>query len=234
MKSELSFDLQTTRNATHLLLKTPGIYFLYSDDWRLLYIGKSTNVKMRVRKHLKSFVYKGDLSYSKTFFYIGVIEYPIEQLESIEVELINKHKPLLNIKDTSYVNEEISLKFNNYDKSSIKKCEYIYLSNESCNLNSLNDGYCYLHSQNKPYLPWIVKGKFVTSELCRLLYEEQHHIVQKGMYFYMSKKTFIKFVEENKELDIDIEDSKDYMRFRKHKIIIDDQHEIRLMQYPKP
>ncbi len=62
-----------------------GIYFLYHND-ELIYIGKSTCIKSRLKSHINKF-----------FNFFSYVEIPQGQLSSYERAYINKFLPGLNI-----------------------------------------------------------------------------------------------------------------------------------------
>ena len=153
------------------------------------------------------------------------------ELDEKELYFISKYKPLLNIKDVDYPVNIDSFDFNDHDTLNIQRCNVNRLTEEPCNLYALENGCCYMHNPRDPFFRWSTKGKLVTTEMHRLLYEESPSIVKKGMYFYMSKRTFNKFMDENQHLETDIEGSSSYMKFGNHEIVIDDCEVIRLEQY---
>ena len=79
------------RNAYKKVGQCNGIYFLFNEG-NLVYIGKGWNCLLRVAEHTR----KESNNY-KEYSHWNFIEIPeSENLGSIERELINKYKPLLN------------------------------------------------------------------------------------------------------------------------------------------
>ncbi|PWH81300.1 exonuclease domain-containing protein [Brumimicrobium oceani] len=77
--------------------KSTGVYKFYNEDNRLIYIGKSKNIKTRVQQHLKNVKTKKGINMSKE---IVRVEYDITGSEAIalihESNLIKKHQPHFN------------------------------------------------------------------------------------------------------------------------------------------
>ncbi|WP_107039999.1 exonuclease domain-containing protein [Brumimicrobium mesophilum] len=77
--------------------KLTGVYKFFDEDSRLIYIGKSKNIKSRVQQHLKNVKTKKGINMSKE---IVRVEYDITGSEAIalihESNLIKKHKPHFN------------------------------------------------------------------------------------------------------------------------------------------
>lgn len=77
--------------------KATGVYKFYNEESRLIYIGKSKNIKSRVQQHLKNIKTKKGINMSKE---IVRVEYDITGSEAIalihESNLIKKHKPHYN------------------------------------------------------------------------------------------------------------------------------------------
>ena len=77
--------------------KLTGVYKFYDEESRLIYIGKSKNIKTRVQQHLKNVKTKKGINMSKE---IVRVEYDITGSEAIalihESNLIKKHKPHFN------------------------------------------------------------------------------------------------------------------------------------------
>jgi DNA polymerase-3 subunit epsilon len=77
--------------------KQTGVYKFYDEESRLIYIGKSKNMRSRVQQHLKNNTSKKGINMSKE---IVRVEYDITGSETIalihESNLIKKHKPQFN------------------------------------------------------------------------------------------------------------------------------------------
>src|SRR5690554_3026450 len=77
--------------------KQTGVYKFYDEESRLIYIGKSKNIRSRVQQHLKNNKSKKDIDMSKE---IVRVEYDITGSETIalihESNLIKKYKPQFN------------------------------------------------------------------------------------------------------------------------------------------
>ncbi|PKR79790.1 exonuclease [Brumimicrobium salinarum] len=77
--------------------KATGVYKFYNEDNRLIYIGKSRNIKTRVQQHLKNVKTKKGINMSKE---IVRVEYDLTGSETIalihESNLIKKYKPHFN------------------------------------------------------------------------------------------------------------------------------------------
>lgn len=77
--------------------KSTGVYKFYDEESRLIYIGKSKNIRSRVQQHLKNRKSKKAISMSKE---IVRVEYDITGSEAIalihESNLIKKYKPHFN------------------------------------------------------------------------------------------------------------------------------------------
>lgn len=63
-----------------------GVYFLFR-ECRIAYIGKSTNVRSRVREHMRT---------SKKYDSWSFIAHPVEQLGHLEAFYIHTHNPVDN------------------------------------------------------------------------------------------------------------------------------------------
>lgn len=70
---------------TELVSKSPGVYALYDDD-ELYYVGKSTDLKKRVRQHLKDRHLKSWTHFS--FYLVRKVEH-IHEIESLIVRIAN-------------------------------------------------------------------------------------------------------------------------------------------------
>jgi hypothetical protein len=70
---------------TELVSKSPGVYALYDDD-ELYYVGKSTDLKKRVRQHLKDRHLKSWTHFS--FYLVRKVEH-IHEIESLLVRIAN-------------------------------------------------------------------------------------------------------------------------------------------------
>jgi hypothetical protein len=70
---------------TELVSKSPGVYALYDDD-ELYYVGKSTDLKKRVRQHLKDRHLKSWTHFS--FYLVRRVEH-IHEIESLIVRIAN-------------------------------------------------------------------------------------------------------------------------------------------------
>lgn len=84
------------------LPQKPGIYFLYESE-DLLYVGKSKNIKTRIKAHIstnKNITNKVEPSHIDYVFHrvtqIEFYEYPEEDLPWIELFFICKLRPILN------------------------------------------------------------------------------------------------------------------------------------------
>lgn len=84
-------------DAIEAIPKLTGVYKFYNEDNRLIYIGKSKNIRSRVQQHLKNIKTKKAINMSKE---IVRVEYDITGSESIalihESNLIKKYKPHFN------------------------------------------------------------------------------------------------------------------------------------------
>lgn len=65
-----------------------GIYFMYSDDRSLLYVGKSKNVRQRLKQHFKNF--NGTTREEKLKSEVSTVEY-IETYHSLPTSLLELH-----------------------------------------------------------------------------------------------------------------------------------------------
>jgi len=88
------------------LPESPGIYKFYDEKQRLLYIGKSKNLKNRVRTYFRK---QSDETHERTLMMIFHInEIQIEQTETelealiLEDNLIKKHLPPYNVKQKKF------------------------------------------------------------------------------------------------------------------------------------
>lgn len=66
--------------------RTCGVYFLLSDEWRVLYVGQSTNIESRVRDHMRT----------KVFARFAFVECETSDLNALEVGYVLKFRPPLN------------------------------------------------------------------------------------------------------------------------------------------
>jgi hypothetical protein len=72
-----------------------GIYFLFKDDGKLLYVGKSTKLRERLRIHVKgNDRYTGNFSF--LIKYIKIIIYRENELHALETSFIEEFKPMFN------------------------------------------------------------------------------------------------------------------------------------------
>lgn len=78
-----------------------GVYYLYNKDEVLIYIGKSKNVKSRIKQHFASSRFKADI-FKISYF---IVETSVE-LDIYETYLIDKFKPIHNIGKTFYKTDE--------------------------------------------------------------------------------------------------------------------------------
>jgi len=91
---------KTLRNQLHTLPSTPGVYLFLSAKKEILYIGKATNLKSRVRSYFSGHDSRGE-RIRKMVSQIDTIE--IRQTESVleavilEANLIKKHHPKYNV-----------------------------------------------------------------------------------------------------------------------------------------
>jgi excinuclease UvrABC nuclease subunit len=81
--------------------KKAGLYFMYDKDNKLLYIGKSTNLKVRVKQHVKGHEFQTAYLFAEEIEKISIvfITCPME-LDIYETYLINTLKPTWNEKKT--------------------------------------------------------------------------------------------------------------------------------------
>ena len=101
-------ELINVKNYTKLAPKSKkkGVYFLYSLDKELLYIGKSSNcIRQRLCNHLiTKFPNRYNLDENnwslkkrEFYFYFAYVVLEIDFIDMVERFLIQKHKPKFNI-----------------------------------------------------------------------------------------------------------------------------------------
>lgn len=189
------YDLFIIRDEHMKIKNTSGIYVLLSDDEIPLYVGKSIHLRKRVKSHLIS---NGNVSleiHTGKFYFIGIIYHEdVSTLESKETEMIRYLQPALNSAKTNYTSEINLSDINEYEMFVSPKCRYNISLFKTCGAFAQNDGYCTIHDPSNFRFSWIRPGKYITTEMQRLLYENEYKKYQ--LYFYMSKETFGKLLLE--------------------------------------
>lgn len=219
------YDLFITRDMYSQIKYSSGIYVLLSDEKIPLYVGKSVSLKSRVRGHLSGFGDKHIIEHVGKFHFVGIIYHEDDStLDAKETEIINKLKPELNISKTNYPKVIDMSTINDRGILVPTKCKHYKTFFETCGSNANSNGYCSIHDPS--YFSWIYKGKYITSEMQRLLYECKYK--KDRLYFYMSKQTFRKLFAEKTYAEYDFENNETVLRFKKHFVILDDEETIRL------
>lgn len=109
----VDFDIKVKSNYIDRLPHYDGgLYFFFNDDDELMYIGKAVSLYHRVREHIKG-KWSNTYGYSHNFTKIGILVIETEEeRDSLETEMINKYKPLLNLaKVTSYTTSRYNRKY---------------------------------------------------------------------------------------------------------------------------
>lgn len=199
-----------------------GIYVFFDDSESVLYVGKSKNMRSRIYSHLQSDI---NLSTHKISGCIGKVSVIFHEdhssLRQKEIETIGILKPVLNSSNNSK-QKEFYLPSITYREVHNKKCRYY-----GCEFYQLSNGYCVKHDPDNFKYSWIVTGKFISTEMKRLLFENS--TIHVPMSFYMSKSSFSKLYKEH-----DFEMSRDEegtFKFGKHSIFFDDDDEVRLFRH---
>jgi DNA polymerase III subunit epsilon len=85
------------RNVLKGLPDTPGIYFFYGKDRELLYVGKSKNIRTRVRSHFSNMTSRTELRLCSQTAFVETTETPGElSALLLEAQTIKTHMPLYN------------------------------------------------------------------------------------------------------------------------------------------
>lgn len=80
-----------------------GVYFLYSKEWRLLYVGKSKNLRHRISSHLRGA--GNSAEFYRQIYYLTIYKCEDDyERELYETFSINEYKPLYN-RSKSYFND---------------------------------------------------------------------------------------------------------------------------------
>lgn len=218
------FDLFIIRDEYLKIKNIPGVYVLLSDDKVPLYVGKSVTLRFRVKSHLTSYGNIYIAKHKEKFYYIGIIYHEnIKTLNSKESEIIKLLQPELNSQQANYPKSEDISFIKEYEVLVTPKCK-------QCGSYANMNGYCYIHDPANFYFSWIIEGKFITSEMQRLLYEKKY--TQLGSYFYMNSRTFGKLLLEKTFAKVEFVNNEVKLKFKKHFIIIDELETIRLERYP--
>lgn len=227
------YDLFITRVETKKIKQSPGIYVLLSDESIPLYVGKSNDLRGRVKSHLSS---NGQVSiemHTGKFYFIGIIYH--DDLKTIfdkETEIIHLLQPVLNRAKINYLSDVDLAKINEYEILIPSLCRYNIGLFQTCRLVAQNGGYCKVHDPENFKYSWVTVGKCITSEMQRLLHEREYK--GNSNYFYMSKITFGKLLREKTFVVIDYINEETILKFKNHFIIIDDDDTIRLERYKLP
>lgn len=121
MNEILNTEIQYTINNFHGLYNKTfqieniiiGVYFLYDNNENIIYIGKSKNIKNRLKTHFKENNSKylslkdkftHNMKKDETLFF-AYTEIPIEYYSVVEIFLINKYSPKYN--DPSLIDVEL-------------------------------------------------------------------------------------------------------------------------------
>jgi len=75
--------------------KEGGLYFLYSSDFKFLYIGKTTGLKRRLSEYYNNGSHLYDVIHNVALVQYVLIEDPVER-DMLETYYINKYKPPWN------------------------------------------------------------------------------------------------------------------------------------------
>jgi predicted GIY-YIG superfamily endonuclease len=80
----------------HIPRGKSGVYFLFNENYELLYVGKAKSLRDRITSHVKGLTHVK--KYCKNFHYVGVLYVDNYDLESelIETDLIRNLDPFLN------------------------------------------------------------------------------------------------------------------------------------------
>jgi predicted GIY-YIG superfamily endonuclease len=221
------FDLSITRNEYSKIINKPGIYVLSSDEGVVLYVGRSLNLKNRVKSHLNSTGNQFISMHTGKFYLIDIIYHDdISSLDDKETEIILKLKPQLNGSKTNYQKTIDLSSINEYGKMPIIKCKHKTSLFNECGSHANFNGFCTFHNPDNFNFSWVLKGKFITTEMQRLLYENEFK--KYPMCFYMNKQTFGKLLLEKTFAEIEYINNEVVLKFKKHFIIIDEDETIRL------
>jgi hypothetical protein len=99
---EIPQDIITiNKNDIEKISNKKGVYYLYNKDEKLIYIGKSKNVKSRIKQHLASSRFKAEI-FKISYF---IVETSVE-IDIYETYLIDKFKPIHNVGKTFYKTDE--------------------------------------------------------------------------------------------------------------------------------
>ncbi|EOU1827893.1 GIY-YIG nuclease family protein [Clostridium perfringens] len=113
LDKNFSFQLNfISKDDIKLIPDAMGIYFMYSENKDLMYIGKSIHLNSRVANHLSGRTHTDDICHN--FKYIKYIEIDNEELlDDYETYYINIYKPKLNVsKVYTYRSERYTPKYN--------------------------------------------------------------------------------------------------------------------------
>ena len=224
------YDLFITRDKYLQIKRSPGIYIFLSDDKIPLYVGKSNNIRHRVRQHFSPSGNKTRHYQTGKFYFIAVIYHKIiETLDQKETEIISLLKPALNVSKVNYTKIIDISEINDFGKLIMPKCKFNKGLSDFCNIIATDTGYCHIHDPS--YFHWIYNGKYITSEIQRLISEEKN---KQNSHLYMSKSTFRKLISENTFAETELVNGKIVSKFKNNFIIIDEDEIIRLETMRKP
>lgn len=225
MTDQKKFDMTVLIEDFKKIPNRSGVYIFNDDSGSFLYVGKSLNLRNRIYSHLINSFNTTTHKYGGYIKHVSVIFHDdTASLDQKETEVIELIKPNLNIsKNSNQV--ELDLPPKVYKEVHNKKCSYY-----GCTFYQLSNGYCEKHDPQNFKYTWIEPGKLLTTEMKRLLYEE--NTIRTSMYFYMSKNSFSMLMKEH-NFEIDRDEDGTY-KFGKHYIILDDEDEVRLFRYSLP
>ena len=101
-------DMVDINEYLNINAKVSGIYLLYNEEKRLMYLGKAGAIRGRVAQHIKATGYNNNTKHIRhNFKYLSymVIENPVER-DMLEIYLINKLRPLFNNSNVYYEADE--------------------------------------------------------------------------------------------------------------------------------
>jgi excinuclease UvrABC nuclease subunit len=133
------FDYTLFHNEIHALPKKPGVYILFNDQDKALYVGMTKNLQKRLPEHFSKvsniFKYRGQFHTVKAF-----IEEDSLSRRIYEMYLISHYKTELNIIGNDFKIPE--------DKATSTRCKFIRNNDERCKKKAHTNGYCGLHGGN--------------------------------------------------------------------------------------